>query len=211
MNESIHIDFWKGQLFELLTPDKETFFTQLLEHDSNLLVQRPVNQKNIPLTMNNELSITVYFYDDINGLCSFHSKMHHLQNNKFLISTPHHIKKAQRRRFFRVQTAVEMRLLLPSFKDVKANTLKTLTHDLSGGGVSFLSSTKIMEEGVIVKGHLHFDQKKVEFQARVVKVIKKQNQIFRNSLQFIEISESSRSEIIRFCMLKQIELRKITV
>ena len=63
----------------------------------------------------------------------------------------------------------------------------------------------------MVKGSLHLKtpdkQLKVEFNGRIVRVMKQENQIYRISLQFVDMNESIRSEIIRYCMYKQIELR----
>lgn len=207
------IEFWKGQLFELLTPNMKVFFTQLLEYESILLIQRPVSRKNIPMTIENGMSLTIYFHDDVKGLCTFDSKIYQLENKQIYMKKPlmNSIKKAQRRNFFRVQVAVEVELRFASENiSNEVEHLTTFTHDISGGGISFLSTYKVTEEDRFTKGILHLKtnngSEKIHFNGKIVNVMK-QNQIYRISLQFVEMSEETRKKIIQFCMFKQIELR----
>ncbi|NEU30623.1 hypothetical protein GN156_07490 [bacterium LRH843] len=209
------IEFWSGQLFELQTADRESFFTQIIKVETNFYIQQPVNKDNIqmPLT-NNDIPITVYFHDDLRGLCTFESNIRLQRNRLAIINKPYQssIKKAQRRRFFRVQVAVDLCLIHPSKE--KSNEIKNtifLTHDISGGGFSFLCPYKVVEKGALVEGILQMKtkdfQKKVKFHGKIVNVIKQEGHFFRFSLEFIQMKESVRSYIIKFCMLKQIELR----
>lgn len=214
MDKNVYTEFWNGQLIEIHSPNQEIFFTQLIQHEPELLIQRPVNQKNIPMIIEDGMSVTIYFHDDVRGLCTFDSSIHLLQNRKPFINKPpvNAIKEAQRRHFFRIQVAVETHLLLPSVENLdQVEDLVAFTYDISGGGASFLFPRKLVEEGNIVKGILHLNfntnQKKVAFSGRIVHVIKQQNKIYKTSLQFVEMNESIRKDIIQFCMFKQIELR----
>ncbi|PWA09778.1 hypothetical protein DCC39_12510 [Pueribacillus theae] len=217
IKNSNNIEFWKGQLFELQTADREIFFTQLIKNgDASLLIQRPVNRKNMFMPITSNLPITVYYYDDEQqGLYTFESNIELYQNRQVVMGKPSvdSIKKAERRRYFRVQVGVEMRLCLQSpdnSSEIEYTTL--LTHDISGGGLSFLYPDKLVEKGDLVVGTLHLktknDQKKIGFNGKVVNMIKLQNKFFRISLEFIQMKEPVRADMIKFCMTKQIELRK---
>lgn len=210
-----HVDFWDGQLLELITADHDVFFTQIIQHKPNLLIQRPVNRKNEPLLIQKGMPLTVYFHEDSHGLCTFESSVIQYQNNKIEIRKPliNSIEKAQRRYFFRVLVALEMHLILPSSQHSnEQKQISILTHDISGGGVSFLSRDKIVEMGDLVEGALFLktttERKMVAFKGKVVYAMKHHDQFYKIALQFVDMKESVRSEIIRFCLSKQIELRK---
>lgn len=213
--DSCEVEFWSGQLLELHTPDRDIYYTQLIHNKPNLLIQRPVNKKNLPITITDHMPITVYFHDDKLGLCTFNSTISLHQSNQTIIEKPSSdsIKKAQRRRFFRVQANIQTYLILAQEnKSKEVEELAVLTHDISGGGISFLYPSKIFREGDFIKGSLHLktstDQQKISFDGRVVNVLKHESKFYKTSIEFIKMQESTRSEIIKFCIQKQIELRK---
>ncbi|HLU22675.1 MAG TPA: PilZ domain-containing protein, partial [Bacillaceae bacterium] len=120
----------------------------------------------------------------------------------------------QRRRYFRVQVAVEMNLILPSTKDTAGEKLFVHTYDISGGGAAFIFRHPVVKVGDLVNGSLQYkinsDQRSIDFTGRIVNVMKQENHFYRISLQFMEMNELIRTDIIKFCMYKQIELRKKT-
>lgn len=211
MSNNEQADFWVEQSLEIFIPTKGAFFTQIVNNDDDLLIQRPINNKNVPLTVDDGMSVTVYFHNGIVGLCSFESKLHQLDKHKFSLKRPidDKVEKAQRRRFFRVQVALNMNLLVASLEEKnKVEKLSLMTYDISGGGVAFLTHTRIVERDSVIKGIIHLNEdKQIEFTGKVVHVIQQPNKIYRNSIEFIDMSEQVRSEIIQFCMFKQIELR----
>src|SRR5690625_1556490 len=134
MSENVYTEFWKGQLLELLTPNKETYFTQIIKHENDLLIQRPVNRKNLLMSIEDSTSVTVYFQDDMKGLCTFNSKIYEPKKGNIVIKKPStdNVKKTQRRRFFRVQASVDLHLVLPPIKNANhPEKLSTVTHDIS--------------------------------------------------------------------------------
>ena len=215
MDRKIQTEFWKGQSLELQTPSKETYFTQLLNHEQMLTVQKPVNSKNVPMIIENGASVAVYFQDEVEGLCVFISKIYQLQNGRIIIDKPSEeaIKKAQRRRFFRVKVSVDLQLFIQSADDLEQVTeISALTHDISGGGLSFLTREKLVNKDDVVQGIVHLKlgskQLKVRFKGEIVRVTRQDNQFYKNSLQFIDMNESSRAEIIQYCMIKQVEFHR---
>lgn len=85
--------FWKGQSLEIVTSDQESYFTEIVMHDLALIIKRPVNKKFVPLTVENGMTVTVYFYNDKNELYTFDSNIYELQNKKYFINKPDSVKK----------------------------------------------------------------------------------------------------------------------
>lgn len=216
MDDQKAIQFWNGQLLELETSQRKVYFTEIIQHEPNLIIQRPVSRKGTPLLLEGENTITVYFHDQDQGLCTFDSKITQYQNGKTVIEKPltKNIKKAQRRRYFRVQVAVEMNLVLPSTKDSAGEKLFVHTYDISGGGAAFIFRHPVVKVGDLVNGSLQFKinsvPKNINFSGRIVNVMKQEYHFYRISLQFMAMNELIRTDIIKFCMYKQIELRKKT-
>ena len=214
MDKHIPPNFWKGQVLEILTPDEEFYFTQILEYEPSLLVKQPVNKESLPMTIESSMPVTVYFQDHQKEIYSFDTMIFQLQSKKFVLKKPsiHSLKKAERRRYFRILVAVNMSITIQSeYPFINEDTLHTNTYDISGGGLSFLHPTKPVEVGMSVHGKLFLvkDGKhhEISFKGKAVKPLRLGNGMYKISLQFVDMEESKRSEIIRFCMYKQIELR----
>jgi len=207
------VQFWNNQLFELHTFDKEVYMTQIMADVNDLfIIQRPVNNNNTFMPVSDGFPITVYFHDQQQGLCTFDSTLC-LYKNKLAVVRPskNAIKKAHRRRFFRVPVETELSLSAVVAPQEAAEPYGTyLTHDLSGGGLSFLCPHKL-EEGELVTGELKLDtsrsQKSVAFIGKILNNVKIKNKRYKISLEFTAVKEAVRSDIIRFCNFKQIELR----
>lgn len=220
MSDEVYTEFWNGQLLELVTSEEKTYYTQLIRKESELLIQRPVNKQNVPMLIENGMTVTVCFHDDKKGLCNFASQLHLQQNGKIAITKPSidAIKVVQRRQFFRVKVMLDMDLTLPPAEDANPNAeeaegenITVITHDISGGGAAFTTESKIVEIGDKVEGTLYLktkdNQQKIVFKGNVVNVIKQSNNMYKNALQFIDMREGTRSHIVKFCIAKQIEIR----
>src|SRR5699024_12411850 len=93
------------------------------------------------------MDIIIYFYDEQKGMCTFKSLLLKLPNGYIVIKRPEKdtVKKIQRRRFFRVKVTDEMILyILEEENQDKKKKVKVYTHDLCGGGISFLSKDIIV-------------------------------------------------------------------
>lgn len=207
--------FWNGQSIELEIQNKGTYFTQIISHEHMLNVQQPRNKVNIPLVIENGTVVTVYFHDEVIGLCTFTSKIYKDPNEIIFIEKPsgEQIKKVQRRRYFRVNVLEDVEI----FKQIRidanqVDVIRAYTHDISGGGLSLLTPQKSVEENEIVNGvvYLHLKNKKLEikFEGKIIRVIQQENNMYRSSLQFLHMSEPVRSGLIHYCMIKQIESHK---
>lgn len=214
MSHSLADDFWVGQLLELETHDHKTYFTQILKTEQYLQIQRPKMQTGVPMTVDTGMNITVNFYDEQKGMSTFNSRLIQLPNGHLIIKKPNKddIKKIQRRRFFRVDVATNMTLFISQADNSKEDLeLNVYTHDLSGGGVSFLAENKTIEIGTTVTGVLFIKKNKapleISFKANVVNVMKQESHFYKISLQFIDMTEKEQSDIVGYCIYKQVENR----
>lgn len=220
MKEKEYTGFWDGQLFEIINAEGKKYFTQLIRNESELIIQRPVNKQNVPMIIENGMPVTVYFYEDEKGLRKFDAIIHRQQNGKTSITKPDKdaIQVVQRRQFFRVKAMEDMQLTLPPAEasdehseENENETITVTTHDISGGGVAFLTRSQLVEFGDKVTGTLYLKTRKesqmVAFRGKIVNVMKQSNGMFKNAIEFIEMREGTRSKIIQFCISKQIEVR----
>jgi c-di-GMP-binding flagellar brake protein YcgR len=114
----------------------------------------------------------------------------------------------QQREYFRVPSVVKFEIERPS----QDERIALETKDISGGGLSFLSKTPPFEENQSgLRGILYIvngeDLTPIPFSARVVYVRPLDNNRFHTALEFIEIRESQRDKIIKFCMKEQLKHR----
>ncbi|RRJ66980.1 PilZ domain-containing protein [Paenibacillus oralis] len=121
-------------------------------------------------------------------------------------------KKAQNRHFYRVALEIELKLRTKPV-DHAAGEDKQLvltTLDISGGGLSFLCPDPLEPEEE-VQGSIYLKtsiyQKHIPFTGKIISCVKHSDQKYRIALRFVEIKDSFRSDIIRFCLYKQTEMR----
>jgi|GEM_PF-1569510 len=209
--------FWEGQSFEIQTADKNIFYTQFTgEKQGDLFIERPQDSRNMLMNIAKGDPVVVFFFDiEEQALFTFKSKIYIQTDGQFYVEkpTPDKIEKAQRRRFFRVKIGVPLKLQLPSMSKPGENseTIEIYTHNISGGGAAFLHPKKIVDTGEIISGVLHLKtpnlQSDVPFKARIISIVKTEWDVYRVALEFKEMKEPERADIIKFCMFKQVELR----
>lgn len=207
------VEFWRGQMLEIHTEDKSIYNTQLIKSDVHLQVKKPMSNRNIPLLIRGKIPVKVCFYDQGNlGGHSFKSNIFINKDDQIILEKPVQdaIVEVQRRNYFRVQAGTELHLGVPSVKDPKKlEHVELYTQDLSGGGLSFLNLKKLVQKDDEVTGILHLQiegvKKEIEFIAIVVGVRETADKVFRTSLEFKEMKEFVRSDIIKYCMAKQME------
>lgn len=218
MGKNIDVEFWNGQLLEVLISDndeEEAYVTQVIDIDRYLRIQMPETKTGVPIKLDSGKSVIINFYDDVHGMCTFDSRIIQLEDGSTIIKKPEPeaIKRIQRRRFFRVNAAVPLQITLRAKEeDVEDKVWELYTHDISGGGVSFLNEREILAEDDFLHGTVELkranEEPVVSFTAKVVNIMKQINNFYKISLEFQEVTEKGRSEIIRYCMFKQIENRK---
>ncbi|MNJ40805.1 flagellar brake protein [Paenibacillus bouchesdurhonensis] len=213
MEGSAMVEFWKGQLLELQTFEGVMYKTQIIHQDHNrIYIQKPINRMNRYLSVTSQMSVTVYFHNEERVLYSFDTQIY-LQRNQLSFQTPSvdRIKKAQRRRFFRVPVEVELNLNLKSIERSEEDEfIKVTTKDISGGGLSFLCDFAVETE-MLIAGIMHLEtnnsQNIIEFHGKIVNCAKLPDNNYKISLEFVHMKESIRSDIIKYCLFKQVEAR----
>ena len=206
MNEK---EFWPGQTLEIHTDDEKIYDTQILRVDDTLKIRLPVDRRGVTLAAEGAFPVTVYFHRmEEKMLYSFPTVLFKDMHREYLLAMPNEveIKKAQRRKMFRVEIGVQVDLTTPDYADVIETVF---TKDISGGGMACFSRAPLAERQAYVHGilHLQIEQQKeaIPFKARVVAIRKRTLHVFQTSLEFIELKERNREKIIKFCMTKQIE------
>ena len=122
---------------------------------------------------------------------------------------PSSITRIQRRTFLRIPARQEVALKLGEHLQFLA-----VTEDISGGGISIICDGHIpIKENDVLSCWilLHFRNGTIEhvpFRGEVIRTKSMEGGKQLAPIRFIEISESERQKIIRFCFEKQLEMRK---
>lgn len=201
--------FWVNQLIELHV-ENSTFFSQITKIDDQLIyIQQPVDKSNQAVEIKTGSEVTVFFYDDLRGQCQFETELEYqAQQLVFPYPDDDDITKIERRSFFRVPANVKMYLE----RNIAAGIEPSLvfTQDLSGGGLSFLYPAQIAR-GTKLQGTLHLKtssgQGKVDFNGKVVFTKPNNPRTYLISVEFVGMNEATRSEVLKYCISRQLELR----
>ncbi|GIQ68763.1 hypothetical protein DUZ99_13995 [Xylanibacillus composti] len=213
MDDAEHLEFWPGQWIELQNESGDIFHTQIMKSEGRLTyIQRPTNRYCEHMSMTPGQSVEVFFHDQRNGLYSFTATLQRVQGrDSFESPFMRNVKRAQRRKYFRVPVDMEMELVEKSDDPAKSRQpLLLRTADLGGGGVAFHCAQSI-PAGSKTSGVLHLrtkqNSKQIPFHGTIMNCRPLPDGQYKIALEFEDMKESLRSEIIKFCMFKQIELR----
>ncbi|WP_163969874.1 flagellar brake protein [Oceanobacillus halotolerans] len=121
------------------------------------------------------------------------------------------ISRIQRRRYVRVETAVDVAVQL---KSSETPAFTTVTNDISGGGASI-----VLPKGTTLKGdefiELHLvlpmvsgEYYYIDTEAKIIRINHNEGSIDTASLSFDNIQQQDQQYIIRYCFEKQREARK---
>lgn len=143
--------------------------------------------------------------------------------------TKEHIRKIQRRQFFRVPVMldsliqglqpdewtpgkkIELEELLRAGEPSRQKKVSLV--DLSAGGLAFRTTEPFVEKGQMVVGTLDFPLKGKEHHVTYLAVVRRffqeeETGMYFCSIEFIDMPERTRDYIMRYCMERQLELRK---
>lgn len=120
------------------------------------------------------------------------------------------IKQVQRREYVRIMTAVDI-AIHPT--DQTLTPFTTVTHDISGGGVSAVIPSKMkLKKGQILSLwmvlHIKSEIKYVHLQGSLIHMNNYKSGLQTASIKFISVTDQIRQSIIQFCFEKQREARK---
>ena len=131
----------------------------------------------------------------------------------FIVKAPEKVKRIQRRSYFRVEYPFKMEILSAIKrvnKEISRKNEDYLTHDVSGGGLSFYTYKKDnnpsfkMEDDYFVK--VFINDKSYYFKGHIVRIQDLENKRQMVAVKIDDINNKSRENIIRSLFIKQNEL-----
>ncbi|WP_068671990.1 flagellar brake protein [Oceanobacillus sp. Castelsardo] len=186
------------------------------ETEQYLVVDYPIsihNNKTTYLAVGTRVSIS---FIDNKAVYQFNSKIQSRINSKIpalVIPYPEkeEIHRIQRRKFVRVETAVD--IAIHSVKN-KFQAFTGVTSDISGGGLSFtIQEDRFLE----ISDHLNLfivlpmasgDFEYLTLNGEIVYQKKLKNTLLRTSVKFNNITTKEQQIIVRFCFEREREIRK---
>lgn len=196
--------FWSNQTL-IIDCDKGTFYTQVISlHEHTLSIAHPIDDERQVLNLSiQDGPVSVYFFDDNRNMFLFKSTLN-VEGNKIYLIKPETVQKIQRRKFFRVPATLEITLMTES-----GEKFNYLTANISGGGASVICpDAEQFAIGAQMTCSLYLEKKngqQISFTARVVRIDSTSGQKLL-ILHFAEINESQRSQLIRFCQKRELEI-----
>jgi c-di-GMP-binding flagellar brake protein YcgR len=206
------VELWTRQLLEVECEDGLWYQTQILKiEDGRIYIQHPVNKylEYMPLSDESSRNVAVYFCNDRKELYMYHTVLNVKDGKPVLAGLPHpgNMKKVHRRNYFRVPARANIEILKPS-----GEIYSLMTEDLSGGGASFISpDPNLFQLNEEVNGVIRLQGKseliRIPFVGKIAnaKTIPGFGRKF--GVCFTGIKEKHRSQIIRFCLKRQSEIR----
>jgi len=203
--------FWEQQLLILESTGDNVFFTQINEIlDDRIIVEQPLDRFNNRYSAEFNEELSIYFYNDDKSMFAFRSYLHAAGGGRFSLAMPDDdmIQKIQRREFFRVPASI-----IVCLEDVKGVIRCHYSFDLSGGGVSLLTAdTEDYKLDEKVSGCLYLEfagepTREIPFHAKIVGGRSKSDKVNLTALAFTQLEESKRSQVIRYCLQLQRDIR----
>ncbi|GLX69006.1 flagellar brake protein [Paenibacillus glycanilyticus] len=205
--------------FEIASADEEEAAAQYKariadELEDGLLIENPIDSASgrmKRLYLGDELSVHYLLEDGIKHYFDSHVigfREDVVKLIKIRKPDPERITKIQRRHFLRVAADLEIAVNLSS--NVR---FVTMTDDVGGGGISFISDGKwSIKPGMEMDCWLLIPYKNgsiehSSFKAEVVRVVDLVTGRKQVMCKFVAISDSERQKIIRYCFERQLEFR----
>ena len=190
---------------------------ELAQEEESAVIAAPIHEGIVyPVRIGAE--ITVYFFHKIDTY-KFAAEVIErgvVENIALLkINIKSAVIKIQRRQFFRFDFSLNVRIREVSFLNPDYNTkipfIKTITKDLSGGGISIYMMDKI-EMGKTVDVELEvYENKIIKFYGKIVRVTKLPHEDkfnFDLGVSFKKIEDKDKETIIKRIFIEQRKLRK---
>lgn len=217
--------FSVGQVFRITkveeVPIPEVFKSRVADLDHQYLyIEIPLSEKTgCKMSVDFDSVYSISFLDQNRNSYQFYTKLLRYKRDNVLLITieipkQEDIVKDQKRGFLRVNANLDLAVQLRTFD--RSIHIVTKTVDISGGGLSFFSSTEYVFlpndplQLWLVIGNKEKGIKRFAISGEVVRLqqpdISKPEQII--SVKFINMKESDNLAIIRYCFDRQIELNK---
>ncbi len=174
-------------------------------------IETPIHSKDHhPFSASIGSRIWVEFHASDGTLCGYWTRIHGMENiptRVWKIDSPEvaDIEREQRREFVRVLADIEAHLEIPQTGESIQATI--YTRDISGGGMSLmLPRSIVVHPGNIIHARFYLPTSRPELNVKclVIRVSDRNAQGFASaSVQFINIKESIRQQIIRYTFERQ--------
>lgn len=184
------------------------------EDEDGLLIEYPLNEKtgrSKRLYLGDEMSVFFVESDGVKNYFDSHVigfKEDGVRLVKIMKPDPDKMTKVQRRSFLRVPAELDL-----AVKTAGNNRFVCKTDDVGGGGISFICENKHhlnQESSIQCWLLLPYKNGGIEhagFTAEVVRIKELETGRKQAMIKFIEITDSERQKIIRYCFERQLEYR----
>lgn len=180
-------------------------------NEDSIVIAMPIVQGNL-VPLRPDTPVIIWYWDSIATFafyCQVKARFFEPLPMVFL-SRPFSIKKIQRREHVRVPTSLKIEYSFVNKSNLDGVYHSTFLRDLSGGGAQFITN-KSLSKGTELKVKIYLPSEVIECQAKVrwskEEIIDNQSRFFVG-VQFINISERDREEIIKYVFFRQRELIK---
>jgi len=212
INQLVYISLDKGENFTLKSRVADI-------SQEKLSVELPIDKETGRLKIIPSGSrIKVWYVFDDHGQFTFETEVVGIIKGQvplLILKHPQRFERLQRRDYLRVSASLEAAIKLIGSNEEQWGWSVVRTIDIGGGGIQFLlphSKIKLEQQ---IKGWIALPFKSgsiehVSFKGRVTRVSQpnESSKIYLISINFIEIHEIMRANIIRYCYEKQVEINK---
>jgi c-di-GMP-binding flagellar brake protein YcgR len=190
--------------------------SRIADEDENALhIEYPLSEKTgrmKRLFLGDELSVYFMSADGVKHYFDSHvlgfKEDGAVRLTKIMKPDPNKMTKVQRRSFLRMPAFLDLAVQLSTHSKFVCQT-----DDVGGGGISFICDRKWqLSSGISINCWLLIPYRNgsiehVPFQAEIVRVNELESGRLQAMTKFIEINDSDRGKIIRYCFEKQLEFR----
>lgn len=185
-----------------MTGEKVEYVSQLVDIESNgeLAVAVPIKNAQL-VTLLNGTKITVIYNNSESGMLEFEAEVVRKLNGKvplMYIRKISEITKGQRRNYFRLDLLVPIQII-KSNEDV---IYSGFTKDISGGGLRMVTDANLME-GQIIHVSFELEDRTYSLKSQVrtkFSSIDNKNEV---GIEFLDIIEIDRNDLIKYLFLQQ--------
>lgn len=223
-NDLVAFDYKVGDMLYLQLDESDdakpiTYKARIADMtNENLIIEMPISEESGRMGIfPSSSALFAWFYVDGGAKLTFETKVlgRKKENIPLVILAhpdPQQIRKTQRRNFLRV--ACKLEIAIHPEEDGEFEPFVTKTMDLSGGGLSFQSQDGSLKEKTKVKWWLSIPIKNEGIVhphglGTIIRRINPENtKTYIYPLSFDEVTEVDRQKIMRYCFLRQLELRQ---
>ncbi len=190
-----------------ITGEKVEYVSQLIDIEPNgdFVIAVPIKNSQL-VTLLNGTKITIVYNNSENGMMEFEAEVIRKTNDKIplmYIKKITDIIKSQRRSYFRLDLMMPIQILKSNDDTIYSG----FTKDISGGGVRMVAETRLSEGDIIHVG-FELEGRIYNFKAQVrtkFSTFENKNEV---GIEFLDIIEIDRNDLIKYLFFQQRKLIK---